>query len=143
MRFMLGIVLALGAVPAVAQQRENSARDMMRTMGGAGLTAGKLKEAIEKAETSPLGSQANPVRENMPNGEIAYLRKLRCADGKAPAFARSGSVGTGVFGNIVDLYRVACPGKDTIEVYMDMYHDGPETRPVPGFTMAGSAVPTI
>jgi hypothetical protein len=23
-----------------------------------------------------------------------------------------------------------------VEVYMDMYHDGPEQRPIPGFTIA-------
>ena len=83
-----------------------------------------------------LGSKANPVRENMPKGEYDYLHRLRCPDGQAPAANRVGNVGTGVYGNIVDLFRVACAGAATVEIYMDMYHDGPELRPVPGFTIA-------
>lgn len=142
MTLKLLLVLALGcaaaAGPAEAQKRPNEGRDMMRSMGLKGMSAKKLAKAIAKAEQSPLGSRANPVRENMPEGERAYLRRLRCPGGEAPAFERKGSVGLGVYGNIVDLYGVACPGAASVDVYMDMYHDGPENRPVPGFTMAPS-----
>jgi hypothetical protein len=127
---------ALSAAPAIAQPKPNEARDMMRQLHMGGLEGGKLAKAIAKAEASPLGSKANPVRENMPKGEYAYLRRLRCPDGQAPAASRVGNVGTGVYGNIVDLFQVTCPGAASVQVYMDMYHDGPETRPVPGFTMA-------
>jgi hypothetical protein len=139
MRLKLLVVLALGcasAVPAATQQRPNEARDMMRSMGLKGMSAKKLAKAIARAETRPLGSKANPVRENMPEGELAYLRRLRCSGGQPPAFERKGSVGAGIYGNILDLYSVACPGAAPAEVYMDMYHDGPENRPLPGFTMA-------
>ncbi|HYG48100.1 MAG TPA: hypothetical protein VD846_09180 [Allosphingosinicella sp.] len=140
MSLKLLIVLALGcasvATPAVAQQRPNEARDMMRQMGGGGLSGKKLAKAIAKAERHPLGSKANPVRENMPQGQLAYLARLRCADGAKPASFRQGNVGPGVYRNIVDLYKVTCPGAAPVDVYMDMYHDGPELRPVPGFTMA-------
>jgi hypothetical protein len=81
------------------------------------------------------------VRENMPAGEQAYLRRLRCPGGEAPAVERLGNVGLGVFGNIVDHYRAACPGAAPVDIYMDMYHDGPETRPVPGFTLAPDTPP--
>ena len=107
----------------------------MRGLGG-GLEGKKLEKAIAKAEQHPLGAKANPVRENMPEGQIAYLKRLRCPSGAAPAYERKGNIGAGVFGNIVDLYQVTCPGQPTQDVHIDMYHDGPEDRPVPGFTMA-------
>ncbi|HYI39271.1 MAG TPA: hypothetical protein VE053_03025 [Allosphingosinicella sp.] len=140
MTFKLMIALAaLGSAalagPAAAQQRPNEARDIMRSMGMKGLSPKKLAKAIEKAERSPLGSKANPVRENMPEGELDYLRRLRCADGSTPAADRKGNVGTGVYGNIIDHYAVTCTGAAAVDVYMDMYHDGPENRPLPGFTI--------
>ena len=132
---LLMIVAMAASSAAAAQERPNEARDMMRELGGGGLSGKKLRKAIEKAEQSPLGSRANPIRENMPAGELAYLARLRCADGSKPKAARQGNVGTGVYGNIVDLYSVTCEGEAPVEVYMDMYHDGPELRPVPGFTI--------
>jgi hypothetical protein len=140
-RLLIGLALC-GALAAAAgaQERPNAGRDLMREIGEPGLEGKELAEAIAKAERHPLGSRANPVRENMPAGEIAYLRRLRCKDGKAPAHERVGNVGPGVYGNIVDLYKVTCPGAAATEVYMDMYHDGPENRAIPGFTItpAGS-----
>lgn len=149
MNFKLIVALAaLGSAalagPAAAQQRPNEARDMMRSMGMKGPSPKKLAKAIAKAERSPLGSKANPVRENMPRGELDYLGRLRCADGSTPAADRQGNVGTGVYGNIIDLYALTCPGAAAVDVYMDMYHDGPENRPLPGFTIvpAGDVGPT-
>jgi hypothetical protein len=85
-----------------------------------------------------LGSQNNPVRAHMPQGQRAYLERLRCSDGRAPEFNRIGNFGVGVYGNIVDGYNVDCgtaePGR--AQVFMDMYHRGyVEDRPVPGFTI--------
>jgi hypothetical protein len=140
MNFKLMIALAaLGSAalagPAAAQQRPNEARDIMKAMGMKSPSPKKLAKAIAKAERSPLGSKANPVRENMPQGELDYLGRLRCADGATPAADRKGNVGTGVYGNIIDLYTLTCPGAAAVEVYMDMYHDGPENRPLPGFAI--------
>ncbi|MES2987485.1 MAG: hypothetical protein V4808_06245 [Pseudomonadota bacterium] len=100
-----------------------------------GLKGKKLEAAIQKAEVEPLGSEKNPVRVNMPGGERNYLARLRCADGSRPSFERAGSMGIGPFGNILDLYPVACTGKDAVDVYMDMYHAKDESRPIPGFTI--------
>jgi hypothetical protein len=140
MTLKLLVLLALGsaaaAFPAAAQPRANEGRDIMRSMGLKTMSAKKLAKAIAEAERHPLGSKANPVRENMPEGQRAYLSRLRCADGAKPAVTRQGNVGPGVYGSIVDLYDVTCPGAAPVKVHMDMYHDGPETRPVPGFTMA-------
>jgi hypothetical protein len=137
----LAALTGLLAFPAAAQHRPNEARDMMKRFGGGGLTGKKLDNAIAKAAAHPLGSKLNPVRENMPEGQIAYLGRLRCPDGNAPAFERRGSIGVGVFGNIVDAYSVTCPGKPARDIHIDMYHDGPETRPVPGFTIAAEPPP--
>lgn len=140
MRNVTMMLAAAGAVLMVApaahaQEVPNESRSTMRSMGFHGLEGDELKAAIEKAELSPLGSKENPVRENAPMGQRRYLGKLRCADNSAPAFHRRGNVGTGVYGNIVDLYEVKCDGQEAVSVYMDMYHDGPEKRPVPGFTI--------
>jgi len=136
-RLLIGLAaFAFAASPAVAQQRANEGRDLMRQLGAGGLQGTKLDKAIAKAERSPLGSKANPIRENMPQGEMAYLARLRCPGGQPPAASRKGNIGTGVYGNIVDRYEVACAGARPVDVYMDMYHDGPELRPIPGFTLA-------
>ena len=127
---------ATAAAPLQGQEGKtpNGARDMMLSLGS-GMKGKKLEKAIAKAEQSPLGSAKNPVRENSPEGERAYLARLRCADGAAPAFDRAGSVGAGPFGFIVDLYKVRCPGGDAVDVHIDMYHEGGEKRAVPGFTI--------
>lgn len=109
----------------------------MKALGGGGLEGKRLKKAIEKASVFPLGSAKNPVRVNMPGGERDYLLRLRCSDGAAPQFERGGSTGDGPYGYILDVYSVACPGQAPVEVYMDMYHDEPETMPVPGFSLSG------
>src|SRR5687768_14711614 len=89
-----------------------------------GLKGKKLAKAIAKAEAFPLGSDKNPIRVTMPEGEHFYLRSLRCSDGVAPAYNRVGNVGEGVFGSIVDLYEVRCEAGEpkVSEIYMDMYH---------------------
>jgi hypothetical protein len=125
---------AFCTTPAVAKPRGNEMLDLMRALGAGGLTGAALDKAIVEADKSPLGSQANPVRVNMPPGERAYLSRLRCADDKAPAFERGGSTGVGPFGNIVDVYRVTCNDAPSVDIYLDMYFADNETRVVPGFT---------
>ncbi len=116
---------------------------LARMMRGESQTQGEeLERLIAKADEHPLGSRENPVRVSRPQGQRAYLAKLRCADGAAPRFNRNGNLGPGVFGNIVDLYVVECVGSEPArsEVVMDMYHLGrTEDRAVPGFTIAGSS----
>lgn len=133
---LLAAIAAAVAVPATATARDRLS-DMLS--GQSAIKGKKLEKAIAKAETHPLGSEENPVRVEMPQGQHAYLHQLRCADGRAPQFARQGSMGIGVFGNIIDAYDVRCEGSEPASavVYMDMYHAGHrETRAVPGFTIA-------
>jgi hypothetical protein len=105
---------------------------------GPAMSPAEMEKAIAAAAAHPLGSEQNPVRVNMPPGERGYLERLRCSDGNAPAFERGGSVGTGPFGNILDVYDVRCltGTPATSSVYMDMYHgDYVESRAVPGFSI--------
>ncbi len=106
---------------------------------GPSMSKKQLKKAIEKADKSPLGSTDNPVRVHMPQGQRAYLSKLRCSDGNAPKFHREGSTGMSPFGNIMDVYRVVCQNAqpEITSIYFDMYHPKhKEKRPVDGFTMS-------
>ena len=107
-------------------------------------------QAAEAApEAVTLGSsKQNAIEVCMPAGQRAYLARLRCDDGQAPTFQRSGSVGMrtalpeqiegesseaylhrvheqragyGKDYHIVDVYRVAC-SQAVHSVYLDMYH---------------------
>lgn len=106
---------------------------------GVEVVAGKkLEQLIAKAQAHPLGSEQNPVRAEMPQGQRAYLNRLRCADGKRPAFERVGSFGVGVYERIIDGYEVLCDGSSPAKsmIYMDMYHPGHrEPAAVAGFTI--------
>ena len=94
-----------------------------------------------RLEAAPLGSAGNPVRCERPDGERAYLQRLRCAGGEAPTLARGGSTGAGPYGTVLDVYTVRCPGApEPVSVFMDMYHAGfVEQRPIPGFSIADAS----
>ena len=85
----------------------------------------------------PFGlSGHNPVRSDGVRGQREYLSRLICPDRRAvKGFSRSGSVGIGPYGFMLDLYQVQCRFK-TYSVFMDLYHPGYiENRPVDGFTI--------
>lgn len=87
-------------------------------------------------QVADLGARYNPVKADMPPGQREYLSGLRCADGKAPAFNRQGSVGMAHDGHVVDAYAVTCASGKSVVIHMDMYHAGyQESRPVEGFTL--------
>jgi hypothetical protein len=65
-----------------------------------------LAEAIAAANAHPLGSRENPVRVGGPEGERAYLARLRCGDGNAPRIGEGVDMGVGAFGSIVDGFRL-------------------------------------
>lgn len=98
-----------------------------------------LSAALKEAGRHPLGSDENPVRADMPDGERAYLARLRCSNGEPPMYERVGNLGAGVFGSIVDAYDVRCMGAQPAKamIVMDMYFEGyTEPRAVPGFAIA-------
>lgn len=86
-------------------------------------------------KNSPLGSPTNPVRANMPIGQRDYLMRLRCPEGDTPTFERSGSMGAGPYGGVIDLYKLTCSSGRTTNVVVDMYHRHREMEAIPGFTV--------
>lgn len=105
---------------------------------GGRVSGADLEGRIAAAQAFPLGSRENPVRVSMPEGQRAYLARLRCTDGKAPTFERTGNLGPGVYGSIVDNYAVVCAGNPPTEfnIVMDMYHGRHiENAAPPGFTI--------
>ncbi len=120
-----------GALPAAAQ-------DVTDIFGNKIVSGKELAKLVEAAQAHPLGSEQNPVRADMPGGQRAYLNRLRCADGKRPAYFRVGSFGLGVYDRIIDGYEVTCKDStpEKAMIYMDMYHPGhKEPAAVPGFTI--------
>jgi len=105
-------------------------------------------------------SSATAIEVCKPAGERKYVQRLRCADGSAPEFSRSGSGGTRtaakteeeqkkaldqMFGtmkpgdpdyHVIDYYEVRCGDKKTTLI-LDMYHcEQPEPTQAPaGFTI--------
>ena len=141
--------LLLGTLVLVAACATTPKSDpsLQRQLAGESQVSGSaLERRIAAAARHPLGSRENPVRAEMPAGQRAYLDRLRCANGQAPTYGRIGNFGFGVFGNIIDGYRVNCgnaqPGQ--VDIFMDMYHRGHvENRPVPGFTIVPATGGTV
>lgn len=136
------IILTLGLGACATAAPPASEPDLSFLTGGR-VSGGELEARIRKASAHPLGSRDNPVRVDMPQGQQAYLNRLRCSNGQRPAYGRAGNFGPGVYGSIIDGYRVVCPdGGQPAEsmIYMDMYHPThDETAAPPGFTMGGRA----
>lgn len=92
---------------------------------------------VAAAAAFPLGSAENPVRVGGPEGEIAYLQRLRCADGATPRVGARSNGGPGAFGSIVASYQLSCPGGAPMTLVLDMYHEEHrEDRAPPGLTLA-------
>lgn len=129
------------AAPASAMQKPGERtippEEILKQMG-LGVSDEELARAVAAASVHPLGSSENPVRVGGPEGERAYIARLRCADGSRPRIGQRGSAGVGAFGTIVDSYPLDCgeaaPGK--IDLIMDMYHsEHREDRAPAGFTI--------
>jgi hypothetical protein len=138
---VLAAAAILAAAPAAAQpkpgDRTMSPEQMMRDFG-LGPDQDDLREALAAAEAHPLGTTENPVRVGGPDGERAYIARLRCADGNAPRVGQRAGAGVGAFGTIVGVYPLDCgsaaPGR--FQLVMDMYHEEHrETRAPAGFTL--------
>ena len=135
--FILAAALVLAA-PAAAQELGERTRAPQSMLGGLGLAPGQddLREAVAAAQAHPLGSAQNPVRVGGPEGERAYLARLRCADGSAPQVGQRTEAGVGAFGSVVAGYPLSCGGTSATVVF-DMYHaEHVENRAPAGFTVA-------
>jgi hypothetical protein len=95
----------------------------------------EMRQLAAAADAHPLGTVENPVRVGGPEGEHAYLGRLRCPDGTAPRVGARREVGVGAFGSVVAAYEVAC-GTQAGRIVFDMYHEEHvETRAPAGFTL--------
>ncbi len=125
MRLTLSLAcLAAMAAPAVAQELGDRTAAPQSHLPAAGLAPGQddLSEAIAAAAAHPLGTLANPVRVGGPEGERAYLARLRCADGARPRIGSRSEGEVDAFGTIAGAYELGC-GAATARIYFDMYHE--------------------
>lgn len=135
---LLFLLLASLAVPAAAQrlgERTTSPSEMVAQLGNAS-PEDEMRRLIAAAEAHPLGTPENPVRVAGPDGERAYLARLRCADGSAPRIGARSGAGIGAFGSVVAGYEIACSGRAE-RIVFDMYQEEyVETRAPAGFSIA-------
>ncbi len=95
----------------------------------------ELRALVAAADSHPLGSIQNPIRVGGPDGERAYLNRLRCSDGGAPRLGARTDAGVGAFGSVVGAVALACAAANHRLVF-DVYHaEHAETRAPAGFTL--------
>jgi hypothetical protein len=134
--------LAFAAAPACAADnlgKRTAPPEQLFSGIGEGTSDAALEAAVAAAAAFPLGSLQNPVRVGGPEGELAYLARLRCADGKAPKVGPKRPGGIGAFGTVVETFALDCgaasPGR--VDIVMDMYFEEHVERSAPaGFTLA-------
>jgi hypothetical protein len=142
MRIPLIAALLVAAAPAAAQQPARPAlgartQSPDRLMGAMSQVSPEeeMRQLVAAADAHPLGSIENPVRVGGPEGERAYLGRLRCADGGQPRIGTRREAGVGAFGSVVAAYELGC-GAAVSRVAFDMYHEEHvETRAPAGFTL--------
>jgi hypothetical protein len=95
----------------------------------------EMRQLAAAADAHPLGTAENPIRVGGPEGEHAYLGRLRCADGAQPRIGPRREAGAGAFGSVVGAYALTC-GAETSQILFDIYHEEHvETRAPAGFTL--------
>ena len=119
-------------------QRTDTPEQMLGDLGSGDVEA-EIAAQAAAAAAFPLGTRENPVRVAGPEGERAYLARLRCADGAAPEIGARTDAGIGAYGSVVAAYAVDCgraaPGRAS--VVLDMYHaEHRETAAPAGFAIA-------
>lgn len=132
-------LLALAiAAPAAGQRlgaRTTSPEAMVAQMDQAS-PDDEMRRLIADAGAHPLGTAENPVRVAGPDGERAYLGRLRCANGSNVAIGPRSAAGIGAFGSVVAAYDLTC-GSERHRIVFDMYQEeNVETRAPAGFTLA-------
>lgn len=138
MRLLALVLFAIVAAPVSAQPADGGLNPQT-LIDDLNSESDDLSAEIAAANAHPLGSLANPVRVGGPEGEHAYIGRLRCADGSQPVVGLREQLGAGGFGSLVDGYALDCgkaaPGKVTL--IMDKYHaEHVEDRAPPGFAIA-------
>ena len=131
------LAAALAAAPASAQrlgERTTSPEAMVAQMDR-GSPEDELRAIAAAADAHPLGTVQNPIRVGGPDGERAYIARLRCTDGSAPRVGARSEAGVGAFGSIVGAVAIAC-GSSSGRLVFDQYHEEHvENRAPTGFTL--------
>ena len=143
MRTALLFLLASGLIAAPASalkppREESPAPLEILADLGSGNTDAELQRAIAAANAHPLGTSANPIRVAGPEGALAYVGRLKCADGSAAKVGTRRDGGVGAYGSLVQLFPIDCgstaPGR--VDLLVDIYHqENVETRAPAGFTL--------
>ena len=138
MRLLTLALAAAHAAPASAQDlgaRTTSPEAMIAGLSPAS-PEDEMRQLIAAADAHPLGSVENPIRVAGPDGERAYLARLRCADGSTLRVGARSDAGVGAYGSVVAGYEVGC-GAAGSRIVFDMYQaEHVETRAPAGFTLA-------
>jgi len=137
MRLLLPLALLL-AMPAAAQTPDLGKRTAPPEQSMSGIGGGSSDAEIARVEAAaaafPLGSLQNPVRVGGPEGERAYVARLRCADGKPPRAGIPHPGGADAFGSVADLVPLDCgaaaPGRS--EIAVDLYFEEHREDRAPG-----------
>ena len=141
--FAIVLLPLLATVPAAAApelgQRTGKPEQLFSGIGE-GNSEDALEQEIAAAAAHPLGSLANPVRVGGPDGERAYIARLRCADGSRPKVGPRAEGEVGGFGSLVSVYPLDCgaapPGRTAL--MLDQYHEEHrEDRAPAGFGIDG------
>ncbi|HEX4736057.1 MAG TPA: hypothetical protein VH331_00690 [Allosphingosinicella sp.] len=142
--FLLIAAAAVAASPAAAQQKpklgQRTARPETSMAGiGGGSSDAEVAQELAAAANFPVGSLQNPVRVAGPEGERAYLARLRCTDGAIPRVGAQRPGGTDGFGNVADLAPVDCGGAAPAhaDILIDLYQEEHVLEAAPaGFQLA-------
>jgi hypothetical protein len=118
---LLSILISGCATTQSPKDKECGAAEML-----SGISC--IEPNLDEISKHPLGSYDNPIRADGPRGQREYLSKLICPNGEPiQNYDRSGSVGIGPYGFMLDHYNVNCEQATELTkagVYMDMYHKG-------------------
>jgi hypothetical protein len=139
MRIPLILAALTLAAPAAAQQPRLGQRTTSPEAMAAQLSQAspeeEMRALVAAADAHPLGTPANPIRVGGPQGERAYLARLRGPGGAAPRIGARREAGVGAFGSVVAAYEVIC-GETGNRIVFDMYHEEHvEARAPAGFTV--------
>ena len=135
--FFLAVFLVL---PAAASAQDVGDRTTSPQAMLSEIDRGSPEEEMARlavaASAYPLGTLENPVRVGGPEGERAYLARLRCADGSPVTVGARSEAGVDAFGSVAGAYTVTC-GQTRSRIVFDMYHEEHvETRAPAGFILA-------
>jgi hypothetical protein len=137
------LITAIVASPAAAQTPKLGQRTAPPEKSMAGIGEGssdaEIAQELATAASFPVGTLQNPVRVAGPDGERAYLTRLRCADGSLPRIGAQRPGGSDAFGNVADLAPVDCGGAASAhaEILIDVYQEEHVLEAAPaGFQLA-------